>query len=156
MSTTPQLARKGILARISAEWAAKAPAIVAPLAAPEMRYQGLEKGALPGADKYWGRSSTAMATTRQSAHVTDEVDRSPVEYLTGGVVMVQIFAPMSVTGSYAKGELLSEAAQRMFMAGETSEGVWFRNPRINELPNDGTWHRWNVIADFQFNQVKGA
>lgn len=157
MSTTPQNARKLILAHIGAVWADKAPAIVAPLATPEMRYQGLEKGALPGSTKFWARSSTQLATTRQSAHImTNDPGGSPVEFSTAGVVMIQIFAPMTEKGSYAKGELLAEAAQCMFMATELAQGIWFRNPRINELVPDGTWYRWNVIADFQFNQVKGA
>lgn len=157
MSTTPQNARKLILAHIGAGWAAKAPAIVAPASPPEMRYQGVEEGALPGAAKFWARASTQLVTTRQSAHImTNDPGGSPVEFATSGVVFVQIFAPMKGPGSYAKGELLAEAAQCMFMATELAQGIWFRNPRINELVPDGTWYRWNVIADFQFNQVKGA
>lgn len=155
MSTTPQGARKALFAMIGAGWALKAPAIVAPLSAPEMRYQGVEKPGLPGADKFWARSSTQLATTRQSAHVTDAVGSSPVEFESRGVVFVQIFAPMIEPTSYAKGELLAELAQCMFMASETANGVWFRNPRINELQPDKSWYRWNVIADYQFNQVKG-
>lgn len=146
---TPQNARKEIFARIGGCWTAHAPAIVDPL--PEMRYQGVEEAALPGATKFWARASTQLVTTRQSAFVTD--GDVPIEYATAGVVFVQIFAPMKPNG-YAKGELLAELAQRMFMQGETPSGVWFRNPRINELANDGTWYRWNAIADFQFNQVK--
>lgn len=156
MSLTPQQARKEIFARVDSVWKAKAPAIIAPAAAPEMRYQGVEEGASPGSTKYWARASTQGATTRQSAHMMDGPGQSPVEFLSEGAVFIQIFAPMSEKGSYAKGELLAEAAQCMFMATETASGVWFRNPRINELPSDGTWYRWNVIADFQFNQVKGA
>ena len=156
MSTTPQGARKGVFAAFAAGWALRAPAAVGALQAPELRFQGVEEAGLPGATKYWARISTQLATTRQSAHVMDQVDGSPVEFDTRGVVFVQIFAPMKEPTSYAKGELLAEVAQRMFMASETAQGVWFRNPRINELPHDGTWYRWNVIADFQFNQVKGV
>jgi hypothetical protein len=157
MSATPQQARKEIFAMIGAGWAAKAPAILAPAAPPEMRYQGHEKGALPGSTKFWARSSTQLATTRQSAHMMPEAPGgSPVEFASAGVVFVQVFAPMSEQGSYAKGELLAEALQCMFMAAQTASGVWFRNPRINEVPPDGTWYIWNVIAEYQFNQVKGA
>lgn len=158
MSATPQQARKEIFALIDTTWKAKAPAIVAPLALPEMRWQGIEKGALPGSTKYWARSSTQLATTRQSAHIMrpDDPGQSPVEFATSGVIFIQVFAPMSEHGSYAKGELLAALAQCMFMAAETASGVWFRNPRINELVPDGTWYRWNVMADYQFNQVKGA
>lgn len=157
MTATPQQARKEIFALIAAEWAAKAPAIVAPLAVPEVRWQGVEKAALPGATKFWARAGTQLATTRQNAHIMpDGPGGSPVQFGTAGIVTIQIFAPMKEPASYAKGELLAELGQCMFMATETASGVWFRNPRINELPSDGTWYRWNVIADFQFNQVKGT
>lgn len=156
MSTSPQQARKEIFALIAAEWAAKAPAIVAPLAVPELRYQGVEKAALPGATKFWARASTQLATTRQAAFAMAGLGATVPVYDTEGVVFIQVFAPMKEPGSYAKGELLAELGQCMFMAAETASGVWFRNPRINELVPDGTWYRWNVIADFRFNQVKGA
>lgn len=157
MSATPQQARKEVFSLIDGIWKAKAPAIMAPLALPEMRWQGVEKGAPPGATKYWARSSTQLATTKQSAHMMPpEPGQSPVEFGTAGVVFIQIFAPMSEQGSYAKGELLASLGQCMFMAAETPSGVWFRNPRINELVPDGTWYRWNVLADYHFNQVKGA
>lgn len=156
MSTTPQGARKAVFALIAARWAAGAPAIVTPAQAPEMRYQGLEKAGLPGATQYWARSSTQLATTRQSAHVTDYLCKSPVEFETRGVVFVQVFAPMTEPRSYARGELLAELAQQTFMASQTANGVWFRNPRIMELVPDKTWYRWNVMADYQFNQVASA
>lgn len=149
---TPQTARKEIFALIAAQWTAKAPAIIAP--APEMRWQGIEKGDLPGASAYWARSSTQLVTTRQRAFIMAGAG-SPTGYETNGNVFIQIFAPMKAPSSYAKGELLAGLGQCMFMAAETPSGVWFRNPRINELTPDGTWYRWNVIADFQFNQAKG-
>ena len=155
MSTTYQSARKSIFSLIDTKWQAKAPAIVGG-AAPEIRYQGAEKAEKPAASAYWMRAGTQTATTRQTAYIDPEAPgQSPPEFTTDGVVILQLFAPMTGPGSYAKGELLAEAAQCMFMATQTSEGVWFRNPRINELENDGTWYRWNIIADFQFNQVRG-
>lgn len=155
MSTTPQGARKEVFALIAAGWASGSPAIVNALQAPELRYQGQEQAGLPGSTKYWARASTQLATTRQAAFAMQGVGASVPIYDTAGVVVVQVFAPMIEPTSYAKGELLAELAQCMFMATETPSGVWFRNPRINELTPDGTWYRWNVLADFQFNQMKG-
>ena len=155
MTLTYQQARKEMLARVATCWAAHAPAIVNP--APEIRYQGKEKPQLPGANKYWMRVSTKTVTTRQSGHaMPDEPDGSPVIYDTFGFITLQMFAPMNSEESWSKGELLSQLGQRMFMASETGGAVWFRNPRINELNNDGTWYRWNVIADYQFSQTKGS
>ena len=155
MTATPQQARKEIFTRINDCWQARAGIIVGgPV--PEARWQGEEKPGKPDKDKYWIRSSTQLVTTRQAGHREPPAPGQSLAFFdTFGVVFVQVFAPMK-TGAYAKGELLGELLQNAFMATETPSGVWFRNPRINELENDGTWYRWNVIADFQFNQVRGA
>lgn len=154
MTLTPQQARKEMFALVNSAWQAGATAIVGYV--PEIRYQGVELPALPGTDKFWARASTDNVTTRQASHKADEPGVSDVVYETLGFITLQIFAPMKSADSWEKGELLSELGQRMFMASETAGGVWFRNPRIRQLDNDGTWYRWNVLADYQFDQKKGA
>jgi hypothetical protein len=151
MTISQSTARKEIFAHIAANWVG-AEAIVDYL--PEIRWQGLEEGSLPGTGRYWMRASTQNVITTQAAHAITEVGVSDVIYRTVGFVTLQVFAPMSVRGSYEKGELLSDIGQRMFMATETASAVWFRNPRIRELANDGSWHRWNVISDYEFDQSR--
>lgn len=153
MTCTPQQARKEIFKRLKECWDARSPAVTDEV--PEVRYQGEEKPNAPKKDKFWLRASTQGVTTRQAAHTTPADAQSQVVFESRGVFMGEVFAPMA-TGAYAKGELLAAIVQGAFMAAETPCGVWFRNPRINELPNDGTWYRWLVIVDLQFNQVKGA
>ena len=155
MTLTPQQARKQMFALVEGVWDAKAEAIVG--YRPEIRYQGVEEGNPPGAGKFWMRIGTTTVTTRQSGHrMPDGPEGSPVVYDTYGFITLQMFAPMKSKDSWAKGELLAELGQCMFMASETGGSVWFRNPRIRELNNDGTFYRWNVIADYQFSQVKGT
>lgn len=153
MSLTPQQARKQLLAHVQNCWNAGAAAIVDYI--PEIRFQGVEVPELPGADKYWMRCSTNTVATPQRGHRMPEVGISKPVYDNIGFITLQLFAPMKSPESYAKGELLAELGQGMFMASETGGSIWFRNPRIRELDNDGTWYRWNVIADYQFSQVKG-
>lgn len=155
MTLTPQQARKEMFAKVSECWNAHAEDIVGYV--PEIRWQGIEEPELPGADKFWMRAGTTNVTTRQSGHMSpDAPGGSPVVYDNFGFITLQIFAPMKGRESWSKGELLSELGQRMFMASETGGGVWFRNPRIRNLNHDGTFYRWNVIADYQFSQVKGT
>lgn len=153
MSLRPQQARKQLLAHVQTCWDAGAAAIVDYV--PDIRFQGVEESTLPGADKYWMRCGTTTVATPQRGHMMPEVGISQPVYDNFGFITLQIFAPMKSPESYAKGELLAELGQRMFMASETGGSIWFRNPRIRELDNDGTWYRWNVIADYQFSQVKG-
>lgn len=152
---TPQEARKQMFQLVSTCWNANTTSIVGYI--PEIRWQGVEEAAVPGASKFWMRARTTPVTTRQGGHRLPEgPNGSPVVYDTYGFITLQIFAPMKGRESWSKGELLSELGQRMFMASETGGAVWFRNPRIRELNNDGTFYRWNVISDYQFSQVKGT
>lgn len=153
MSLTPQNARKEMFQLVDDCWQAKSAAIVGYV--PEIRYQGHEVGSLPGADKFWMRASTQGVAAPQRGHRMPEVGISKPVHDNIGFITLQIFAPMNSVESYAKGELLAELGQGMFMATETGGSIWFRNPRIRENDNDGTWYRWNVIADYQFSQVKG-
>lgn len=147
-----QNARKEMFLVVNTIWEARAAVIVGYV--PDIRFQGVEEAALPGADKFWARCSTNNVTTRQVGHRMVEDGVSDVVYRTNGFITLQIFAPMKGADSYAKGELLSEIGQVMFMARETAGSVWFRNPRIRELDNDGTWYRWNVLADYEFDQIR--
>lgn len=153
MTLRPQQARKQMLAHVDTCWQAGAGAIVGYI--PAIRWQGVEEGALPGADKFWMRASTQGVDNRQRGHMMPEVGISKPVHDNIGLIILQIFAPMKSPGAYAKGELLSELGQGMFMASDIGGSIWFRNPRIRELDHDSSWFRWNVIADYQFSQVKG-
>lgn len=151
---TPQEARKEMFAMVDWNWTSKSENIIGSV--PEMRYQGDEEPELPGAENFWSRASTTTVTTRQRGHRLPEgPGASQAVYDNFGFITIQIFAPMKSKSAWSKGELLAELGQCMFMASETGGGIWFRNPRIREILNDGTWYRWNVIADYQFSQVKG-
>lgn len=153
MSMQPQVARKELFAAVDTRWQAGAAAIVGYV--PEIRFQGVEEGGLPGSDKFWMRCGTQGVTNRQRGHRMPILGISKPVYDNIGLIILQLHAPMNSPKSYAKGELLSELGQGTFMASSVGGAIWFRNPRIIELPNDGTWYRWNVIAEYQFSQVKG-
>lgn len=153
MSMSPQQARKAMLAHVDTCWQAGSEAIVDYI--PEIRWQGFELPDLPGANKFWMRVSTQGVANPQRGHMMPEVGISKPVYDNIGFIMLQIFAPMKSVDSYEKGELLAGLGQGMFMATATGGSIWYRNPRIRELDNDGTWYRWNVIADYTFSQVKG-
>lgn len=153
MTLSYQQARKDVFSLVDAAWNAQAGAIVGG-SVPEMRYQGVEKSTAPDNGAYWARSSTQSVTTVQKGF-RQNTSNSPVIFTTNALVFIQIFAPMKVAGSWAIGELLGKLGQCMFMASDTQTGVWFRNPRVLEINNDGTWYRWNVVSNFQFDQTKG-
>lgn len=126
----------------------------------ELRYQGVLFGpggtALPPIDpgRYWARLSMRNVMSRQSAFVIDQVEgESPIVFESNGLLFVQVFAPMSAVDGFAKGLLLAKLAQAIFRAAETPSGVIFRNVRISELEDDTKSYRWNVIAEYEFDEI---
>ena len=70
-----------------------------------------------------------------------------------GVVTVQVFT------FYGKGSTLRDAlvavTKNAFEGVTTSPGrVIFRNVRLNEVGQDGQWFQSNVLADFEYDEVR--
>lgn len=159
MPSSPSLARDES-ARLFTE--AFAPAAELIVGAPvEIRYQGvlhaISGQALKPVDpaKYWVRFSMRGVLSRASAFVlSDDPVPSQMEFETNGLAFVQVFAPMIEVDGFAQGLLLAELAQAIFRRTETPSGVVFNNVRINELADDTKAWRWNVIAEYEFNEVK--
>ena len=51
-----------------------------------------------------------------------------------------------------KGRDLAEIARNSFR-GKCVEGIVFRNARINDLPSEELFYRFNVIAEYQFSEL---
>ncbi len=152
MTTTPSEARYEMFDLFEQIWLTLAPVIVG--YAPELRFQGVEKPGVPDPLKYWARLSTQNAVARQTAFVEDdEPGKTRREYTNKGNLFVQVFAPMSEVDGYDLGYKLAELAQGIFQNAETSSSVWFRNVRINEQPNDGKAYPFNVVVEYQFDQL---
>jgi hypothetical protein len=114
---------------------------------PEVRWQGKAEGDPPRS--YFARVSMVQASTRQASFA--EADgASKTKYDNRGHIIVQVFAPMNAEDAFYNGGLLAEKARDIFRRVETPSGMWFRNMRVNELPNDGEFFRWNVIIEYEF------
>lgn len=71
----------------------------------------------------------------------------------GGFITVQIFTVFGEGQTQA--DALTVIVKRAFEGVTTSPGrVMFRNVRVNEVGQDGQWFQTNVIADFEYDEVK--
>jgi len=150
MTATPSQARDETYRLFTDAW--KASNLRNPM--PEIRYQGKEKGEIPtGA---YVRISMQQVTSPQSAFVIgDDPGETPIQYTTHGLVFVQLFVPASERDGFFNGELLATFGRDIFRAARTPSGVWFRNSRFNELDPEGSKLRWNVKAEYEYDEVKG-
>ena len=69
-----------------------------------------------------------------------------------GILTVQIFVPTGEGLSEARS--LAKIVTDGFEGTSTTNGVWFRNARINEVGPDGDWFQTNVLIDFIYDEVK--
>lgn len=110
----------------------------------------------PDPSKYWLRFSMQSVASPQRGYQSPDGpsgrDRRVFESI--GLVFVQVFAPMSekATAS-AIGRALAVLAQAIYRGEETPSGVAFFNVRINDIPNDGKWYRYNVVAEYSFDEL---
>lgn len=70
-----------------------------------------------------------------------------------GLVQVQIFTPSNM--GLAIADTFAKVALDAFEGQKTQEDrVHFRNVRMIEVGQDGAWFQTNVIADFDYDEVK--
>jgi len=116
---------------------------------PEVRWPGVEEPEKPDLSKFWARVSQQTVIEGQSSLRNGDAGQ---RYTTDGLVFVQIFCPKSDSLGMTNGRKLAIIARNSFRGNATSGQVWFRNARINELPPEENWYRFNVVAEYEYDE----
>lgn len=103
--------------------------------------------ATPTGSAVWARALVQHATARTKS-LTGALGTQ--RYVNKGTVWVQVFAPPG-DGSVA-GRDASQAVVDAYRDARIS--VLFRNVRMNELGKDGGFERFDVKADFEYDEVR--
>lgn len=135
-----------MFSRFYTDWLSGTTAIVGTV--PEVFWQGVELPEKPIVDEFWCMVSTQTVMSEQ-ATFRNNIKR----YTTSGLLVVQLFCPRSDSQSMQKGRELAELVQTTFRSGETANGVWFRKVRINELPAEENSYRFNVVVEYEFDEI---
>lgn len=69
-----------------------------------------------------------------------------------GTIFVQLFAPTNEGLSTL--DEMAMVAMRAFEGQTTPGGAWFRNARLQEIGVDGKWQQFNVLVDFEYDEVR--
>lgn len=97
----------------------------------------------------WARVTVRHLTSEQ-ASLSDEAGVR--RYTRRGQVTVQIFTPQG--DGLVAADTIASAIQDAFLGVSTPNGVWFRSVRTNEVGIDGPWFQTNVLAEFQYDEVR--
>ena len=137
-----------IFDKINTAWKANTTSIVGYV--PKMRWPGVEEPKKPNLGKYWARTSQETVTEEQTGLRNGDNGQ---RYTALGLVFVQIFCPKSDGQSMVNGRSLAIVARDALRGKTTSCKVWFRNARIKELSPEDNWYRFNVIAEYEYDEI---
>jgi len=145
--TTEEAAYNEMRATFKAKWDFGAAAIAGYI--PVVLYGGVV-GVVPPADQVWARVSSSTVLTDQAA-LSDAGGRRRDE--TSGIITVQIFVPLALDDGDLLSRRLATLAKKAFLRRSLSGTVWFRRSRVRDLEPDGTHHRRNVVAEFEYDEL---
>lgn len=97
----------------------------------------------------WARARVQHTTGRQASLAGASGTK---RWERGGFLIVQLFTPALDGQNLA--DSLGSIILGAFEGYSSPSGVWFRNPRMNEVGKDGAWYQTNLFVDFQYDEVK--
>jgi hypothetical protein len=100
----------------------------------------------------WARVSRQTVREGQSSFRNGEFGRT---YTSDGLLFVQIFAPLNDAAAGRKLQSLAVLARDTFRGQTTAGGIWFRNGRIQEIPNDAKSYQIKVVTEYQYDEIGG-
>lgn len=142
-------ARDEILGLLKTAWDAGTPALNSGQVV-RMEWPGVVQPTAPPADAPYARPAIRHGRGAQRTLGTVGNRR----FTRIGLVTVQVFAPISRGGGLSLAESLGIIARDAFEGVGTASGIWFRNVRIQEIGADDIWQQFNVIAEFEYDEIK--
>jgi len=116
---------------------------------PTVIYQGVENASVMPTNKIWVRLSQQTVIEEQATLAGNDLKR---RYTSDGLIFAQMFIPKT-TGDYTNGVKIAEYIKNAFRGKQTSNCMWFRNVRIQELNPEEAWFRINVVSEYQYDQI---
>lgn len=154
MATTLEIAVDEIYGQLKTVWDAGTPAIIggSPAVPALLLYDDTEWKGRPDDPRQaaWGRVTIRHVEAEQHTLADSSSKKLFCNY---GVVTVQIFAPMRDNSGALVARRLAEVVKAAF-EGVSTENVWFRSARYNEVGREGAWYQFNVVSDFQWDEMR--
>lgn len=146
--TTYEQAVDQIFTIFNADWISEATSILG--YTPSVFWPGVEEIDAPDLSRYWARASQQTVTDEQASLRNGECGQ---RYTSTGIVIIQIFCPKRDVFGMTNGRLLSTLARDSFRGNATDNKIWFRNSRILELDPEVNWYRFNVVAEYEYDEI---
>lgn len=116
----------------------------------EVRYEGMEKDDPPARDAKWIRLSFRHIDGHQASLAGATGAR---RWSRQGLVTAQCFAPLS-DGGLEEAMRMASVVRDALQGAATEDGVWFRDPSIQEIGKDAGWYNVNATIQFNYDEVR--
>lgn len=136
-----------MLGLFNTDWTTKTPALTTTV--PDVQWPGLPAGPGP-VGKSWARIRIRHTSSRQVTFGPPGQRR----FERGGIITVQVFAPLSPQNGLSLAEKLAIIARDAYEGRGTATGIWFRNARIVEVGPSGEWYQYNAVVEFQYDEMR--
>jgi len=115
-----------------------------------VKYDNVGKSSLPPSGLTpWARVILRHTTAGQGSLSGPQGTRM---FERQGILTIQIFVPPGK--GLAEAVDLPKIIQDAYEGEETANGAWFRDVVVNEIGPDGDFYRTNVIALFEYDEIK--
>lgn len=142
-------ARTTICDAFAAHWQLNASGIVG--YTPEVRMPRVANNNPIDPSVHWGRFSLQTVTSNLAAH--GSIKGGKKKYEESGLVFLQLFGPVSRITAAEEQDQFAQIARDAFRGVSLPGKVWFRNARINDLPDEDSMLRLNVVAEYEYNEI---
>lgn len=140
MPADPEIARDDIFGHFDTVWT--------PLGHP-VQYDGVANKNLPPTTSIpWARTTLAHVDGNQ-ATLANSAGKSRFRHV--GIFTVQVFTPLGDGGKQAHS--IAKTLLEGFQGTRTTNGIWFRNVRINRVGPTKNWFQLNVLANFEYDHL---
>ena len=120
---------------------------------PALYWPGQKPGTTVDGSKFWGRVSLQDVLSTQATLSSEVKVSGSKRFTTVGVLVFQLWCPHSVPNSYATGRQIVEKVRNTYRGATTTTGIWYTNVRIRELPAEDVFHRFNVVAQYRYDDL---
>lgn len=112
-----------------------------------VRYKGGPDFTTPANDEHWARITTQVVDERQ-----ETLRLNVKRFVTDGLVIVQLFAPVTDKRAQVRLDKLGEIVRNSFRLYQGAE-IEFTNPVITDnVAAEPNWLRSNIVSNYAFRQ----
>lgn len=118
---------------------------------PPIRFEGRDYPQAPDPDLPYTAIFLRPAIGKQSALANGNGKKKWEE---AGTLWIQCFGPLSTGGGLEIAEYQSIIAARAYQGESSDNGIWFRNVRKQYIGPSGGWYQINVLADYEYDELR--